>query len=375
MASPSPSSWRHRPGATPGGQHRPLSRRRSGSISWSWLQGHRRDPPGGASGRWPAAAGRGSRANDLAHRARVRRRGRRAAGDEPQLSTSQCPWPSTSPRPRRPADQIGVRTAALARPFVLPPGTRRGGQVWQELPGDAEGPSVPRGEEAKLTLDPVTGDELEKMVGALHRTPQSVRSVLYNQRITLRAAGGRVTAPASQRPRPRTLSRYRVVKPARGLYSHARFWDPGPEVHLLVSRISPSLGSDLAEPACLATSCVDHEVDDTNTVALRCASPTARGPASGTRALARTRQQSPAAGVLQEIMSPGAVGCPRPGPRDRSAGDGKTGRMGVPVMPNGISDAHGCGRPLQRGGAVERESGAVHGPPLRVDRRLSRSNS
>jgi tripartite-type tricarboxylate transporter receptor subunit TctC len=67
--------------------------------------------------------------------------------------------------------QVGVQnSAAFARPFVLPPGTPKERVVvlrkaFQATLTDAA--FLAESEKAKLTLDPVTGEELEKMIGEL----------------------------------------------------------------------------------------------------------------------------------------------------------------------------------------------------------------
>jgi tripartite-type tricarboxylate transporter receptor subunit TctC len=67
--------------------------------------------------------------------------------------------------------QVGAQnSAAFARPFVLPPGTPKERvqvlrKAFQETLKDAT--FLAETEKAKLTLDPVTGEELEKMIGEL----------------------------------------------------------------------------------------------------------------------------------------------------------------------------------------------------------------
>ena len=84
--------------------------------------------------------------------------------------------------------QVGLQnTGAFARPFVLPPGTpkdrvqtlRRAFQETLKDPG-----FLAEVEKTKLTLDPVTADELEKMVGELFTLDPALvarlKDVLYN---------------------------------------------------------------------------------------------------------------------------------------------------------------------------------------------------
>jgi tripartite-type tricarboxylate transporter receptor subunit TctC len=84
--------------------------------------------------------------------------------------------------------QVGLQnTGAFARPFVLPPGTpkdrvqtlRRAFQETLKDPG-----FLAEVEKIKLTLDPVTADELEKMVGELFTLDPALvarlKDVLYN---------------------------------------------------------------------------------------------------------------------------------------------------------------------------------------------------
>jgi tripartite-type tricarboxylate transporter receptor subunit TctC len=84
--------------------------------------------------------------------------------------------------------QIGLQnTGAFARPFVLPPGTPKErvqilGRAFQETLKDPA--FLAEAEKGKLTLDPVTGDELEKMVAELFTLDAALlaklKEVLYN---------------------------------------------------------------------------------------------------------------------------------------------------------------------------------------------------
>ena len=84
--------------------------------------------------------------------------------------------------------QVGLQnTGAFARPFVLPPGTPKERvqalrRAFQETLKDPA--FLAEAEKAKLTLDPVTGDELEKMVGELFTLDAALlgklKEVLYN---------------------------------------------------------------------------------------------------------------------------------------------------------------------------------------------------
>ena len=83
--------------------------------------------------------------------------------------------------------QVGVQnSSAFARPFVLPPGTPKERvqilrKAFQETLKDSA--FLAETEKAKLTLDPVTGEELEKMVGELFTLDAALlaklRDVLY----------------------------------------------------------------------------------------------------------------------------------------------------------------------------------------------------
>jgi tripartite-type tricarboxylate transporter receptor subunit TctC len=83
---------------------------------------------------------------------------------------------------------VGVQnSSAFARPFVLPPGTPKDRvqilrKAFQETLKD--GAFLAEAEKAKLTLDPVTGDELEKMVAELFTLDAALvaklKGVLYN---------------------------------------------------------------------------------------------------------------------------------------------------------------------------------------------------
>jgi tripartite-type tricarboxylate transporter receptor subunit TctC len=84
--------------------------------------------------------------------------------------------------------QVGVQnSAAFARPFVLPPGTPKERveilrKAFQATLTDAA--FLAESEKAKLALDPVTGEELEKMVGELFTLDAALlaklKSILYN---------------------------------------------------------------------------------------------------------------------------------------------------------------------------------------------------
>ena len=84
--------------------------------------------------------------------------------------------------------QVGVQnSSAFARPFVLPPGTPKERvqvlrRAFQETLKDAA--FLAEAEKAKLTLDPVTGEELEKMVGELFTLDAAIlaklKEILYN---------------------------------------------------------------------------------------------------------------------------------------------------------------------------------------------------
>jgi tripartite-type tricarboxylate transporter receptor subunit TctC len=83
---------------------------------------------------------------------------------------------------------VGLHNAsAYARPFVLPPGTPKERvqllrTAFQETLKDKA--FVAEAEKAKLTLDPVTGEELEKLVtdlGALDPAlVGKLKEILYN---------------------------------------------------------------------------------------------------------------------------------------------------------------------------------------------------
>jgi tripartite-type tricarboxylate transporter receptor subunit TctC len=84
--------------------------------------------------------------------------------------------------------QVGVQnSSAFARPFVLPPGTPKERvevlrKAFQETLKDPA--FLAEAEKAKLTLDPVTGEELEKMVGELFTLDAALlaklKAILYN---------------------------------------------------------------------------------------------------------------------------------------------------------------------------------------------------
>jgi tripartite-type tricarboxylate transporter receptor subunit TctC len=84
--------------------------------------------------------------------------------------------------------QVGLQnTGAFARPFVLPPGTpKERVQILRRAFHDTlKDPAfLAEAEKAKLTLDPVTGDELEKMVGELFTLDAALlarlKDILYN---------------------------------------------------------------------------------------------------------------------------------------------------------------------------------------------------
>jgi tripartite-type tricarboxylate transporter receptor subunit TctC len=84
--------------------------------------------------------------------------------------------------------QVGLQnTGAFARPFVLPPGTpkERVQALRRAFQESLKDPAfLAEAEKAKLTLDPVTGDELEKMVGELFTLDAALlgklKEVLYN---------------------------------------------------------------------------------------------------------------------------------------------------------------------------------------------------
>jgi hypothetical protein len=84
--------------------------------------------------------------------------------------------------------QIGVQNSSVfARPFLLPPGTpkervqvlRKAFQETLKDPG-----FLAEAEKAKLTLDPVTGEELEKVVGEIFTLDAplqaKLKEILYN---------------------------------------------------------------------------------------------------------------------------------------------------------------------------------------------------
>jgi hypothetical protein len=84
--------------------------------------------------------------------------------------------------------QVGLQnTGAFARPFVLPPGTPKERvqvlrRAFQETLKDPA--FLAEAQKAKLTLDPVGGDELEKMVGELFTLDPTLlaklKVILYN---------------------------------------------------------------------------------------------------------------------------------------------------------------------------------------------------
>ena len=84
--------------------------------------------------------------------------------------------------------QIGIQNSgAFARPFLLPPGTPKERvqvlrRAFQETLKDPA--FLAEAEKAKLTLDPVTGEELERMVGELFTLDPALlaklKDILYN---------------------------------------------------------------------------------------------------------------------------------------------------------------------------------------------------
>ena len=84
--------------------------------------------------------------------------------------------------------QVGIQnSAAFARPFLLPPGTPKERvqtlrKALQDTLKDAA--FLAETEKAKLTLDPVTGEELEKMVGELFTLDPALlaklKAILHN---------------------------------------------------------------------------------------------------------------------------------------------------------------------------------------------------
>jgi tripartite-type tricarboxylate transporter receptor subunit TctC len=84
--------------------------------------------------------------------------------------------------------QIGVQNSgAFARPFVLPPGTPKERvqvlrKAFQDTLKDAA--FLAEAEKAKLTMDPVTGEELEKMVAEIFTLDADLlaklKAILYN---------------------------------------------------------------------------------------------------------------------------------------------------------------------------------------------------
>jgi tripartite-type tricarboxylate transporter receptor subunit TctC len=84
--------------------------------------------------------------------------------------------------------QIGVQnSSAFARPFVLPPGTPKERvqvlrKAFQDTLKDAA--FLAEAEKAKLTMDPVTGEELEKMVAEIFALDADLlaklKTILYN---------------------------------------------------------------------------------------------------------------------------------------------------------------------------------------------------
>lgn len=84
--------------------------------------------------------------------------------------------------------RVGVQNAgAFARPFVLPPGTPKERvqalrKAFQDTLKDAA--LLTEAKKAKLSLDPVTGEELERMVGELFTLDPALlaklKSILYN---------------------------------------------------------------------------------------------------------------------------------------------------------------------------------------------------
>lgn len=84
--------------------------------------------------------------------------------------------------------QVGAQnSSAFARPFVLPPGTpkERVAMLRKALQETFKDKAfLAEAEKAKLTLDPVTGEELEKMVAELFTLDQALvaklKAILYN---------------------------------------------------------------------------------------------------------------------------------------------------------------------------------------------------
>jgi tripartite-type tricarboxylate transporter receptor subunit TctC len=84
--------------------------------------------------------------------------------------------------------QVGAQnSSAFARPFVLPPGTpKERVQVLRKAFQDTlrDSAFLAEAEKAKLTLDPVTGEELEGMIGELFTLDAALlaklKSILYN---------------------------------------------------------------------------------------------------------------------------------------------------------------------------------------------------
>ena len=114
-----------------------------------------------------------------------------------QVTAQALPGPAERPAGDQPGqDRRGAaadpgrasRTAgAFARPFVLPPGTPKERvqilrRAFQETLKDRA--FLAEAEKAKLTLDPVTGEELEKMVGELFTLDPALvaklKDILYN---------------------------------------------------------------------------------------------------------------------------------------------------------------------------------------------------
>jgi tripartite-type tricarboxylate transporter receptor subunit TctC len=84
--------------------------------------------------------------------------------------------------------QIGAHNAgAYGRPFVLPPGTPRDRvqllrRAFQETLKDRE--FLAEADKTKLNIEPMTGEELEKLIGELYTLDAALigrlKDVLYN---------------------------------------------------------------------------------------------------------------------------------------------------------------------------------------------------
>ena len=84
--------------------------------------------------------------------------------------------------------EVGVQnSSAFARPFVLPPGTpKERVQLWRRAFQDTlkDKAFLTEAEKSRLTLDPVTGEELEKLVADLFRLDAALvaklKDILYH---------------------------------------------------------------------------------------------------------------------------------------------------------------------------------------------------